>query len=69
MQGIERSQVDRPWLQSPPRAIGVISTIDTTRWILDSIVRLRREMGHQDIGIPRWPSSASNAPCAITPKL
>ena len=32
----------------------VLAAIDATRGILDSIVKLRREMGHQDTGIPRW---------------
>ena len=32
----------------------VLSAIDTTRAVLDSLVKLRREMGHEDTGIPRW---------------
>ena len=31
----------------------VLSAIDTTRAVLDSLVKLRREMG-PETGIPRW---------------
>jgi hypothetical protein len=32
----------------------ILKAIDTTRGVLDSIVKLRREMGHDSSGIPRW---------------
>src|SRR5215469_2513972 len=32
----------------------VLAAIDTTRGILDSMIKLRREMGHESTGIPRW---------------
>jgi hypothetical protein len=32
----------------------VLQAIDTTRGILDSMVKLRREMGHEATGIPYW---------------
>lgn len=32
----------------------VLQTIDTTRALLDSMVKIRREMGHEASGIPRW---------------
>jgi hypothetical protein len=32
----------------------VLSALDTLRGILDSIVKVRREMGHDASGIPRW---------------
>jgi hypothetical protein len=32
----------------------VLAALDTSRGILDSIVKLRREMGPADTGIPRW---------------
>jgi hypothetical protein len=32
----------------------VLAALDTTRAILDSIVKLRRTMGPADTGIPRW---------------
>jgi hypothetical protein len=41
----------------------VLQAIDTTRGILDSIVRLRREMGHEDTGIPRW--AIARIECAL----
>ena len=32
----------------------VLAAIDTTRAVLDSMVKLRREMGPETTGIPRW---------------
>jgi hypothetical protein len=32
----------------------VLAAIDTTRAVLDSLAKLRREMGHEATGIPRW---------------
>jgi hypothetical protein len=32
----------------------VFAAIDTTRGALDSLVKLRREMGNRNTGIPRW---------------
>ena len=32
----------------------VLQAIDTVRGILDSMIKLRREMGHEATGIPRW---------------
>ena len=32
----------------------VLAAIDTTRGILDSMTKLRREMGQESTGIPRW---------------
>jgi hypothetical protein len=32
----------------------VLQAIDTTRDILADMIKLRREMGHEDNGIPRW---------------
>ena len=31
-----------------------LAGIDTTRGILDSIIKLHREMGQETTGIPRW---------------
>jgi hypothetical protein len=45
----------------------VIAAIDTTRGILDSLIKLRREMGHESTRIPRWPSKRSNAHSATIP--
>jgi hypothetical protein len=32
----------------------VLAAIDTTKGVLDSLVKLRREMGNQNTGIPSW---------------
>lgn len=32
----------------------VLQALDTLKGILDSIVKVRREMGHEGTGIPRW---------------
>jgi len=32
----------------------VLSALDSTRAILDSLIRVRREAGHEASGIPRW---------------
>jgi len=32
----------------------VLQSIDCVKGILDSLIKLRREMGHEDHGIPRW---------------
>lgn len=32
----------------------VLAAIDTIRGILDSMIKLRREVGHEATGIPRW---------------
>ena len=32
----------------------VLQALDVTRGILDSLIKLRKEMGHDSTGIPRW---------------
>ena len=32
----------------------VLMAVDTTKGVLDSIIKLRREAGHEGTGIPRW---------------